>query len=139
MLATVMIEGCDADQGRDLLAIEFAEFRQFGEDGGTGGRTDPGNGLQDFVFAAPVVIVADEALDLVIESVDLPVEAVEDLVDALAGGLGMTGTAAVGFHGAHGDQLPTANDKLLKFHGFFRGFLEWSRFDRSEERRVGKE
>src|SRR5262245_32149467 len=129
ILATVPIEGRHADQGRDLLAIEFAEFRKFGDDGGTGGRTDPGNGLQDLVFATPVVVIADEALDLVIELVNLPVEAVEDLVDAFASSLRMRGTAAIDLHGAHGDQLPTAHDKLLKFHGFFRGFLERSRFD----------
>src|SRR5262249_28849862 len=31
IFATVTVEGCDADEGRDLLAIEFAEFRKFGQ------------------------------------------------------------------------------------------------------------
>src|SRR5437660_8624466 len=129
ILTAVTVEGCDADQGRDLLTIEFAELREFGEDGRTGSRTDTGNGLENFILTTPVVVVADEALDLVIEEVNLSLETIEYLVDALASGLGMTGAAAVGFHGSHSDQLPTAHDKLLKFEGFFRGFLERSRFD----------
>ena len=129
ILAAVTVEGRDTDEGRDLLTIEFAELWEIGQDRRTGRRTDTRNGLQDFCFAAPVVVAVDEALDLGIDVVDLPLETIEDLVDTLASGFGMTGTAAIGLHGSHGDQLPTANDKLFKFRGFFRRFLERPRFD----------
>src|SRR5258708_339251 len=126
--ATVVAEGGDTNQGSDLLTIELTEFGEFGEDCGTGGWTDAGDALQDFIFTTPVVIKTDESLNLGVDGVDLALQAIENLVDTFASERAITSTAAIDLHGAHGDQLATAHDELFKFNEFFRGFFQRTRF-----------
>lgn len=41
--AAITVERGNADQSQDLLAIEFSQFWELGEQGAAGDRTDAGN------------------------------------------------------------------------------------------------
>ena len=51
MRATVAGERGDANQGRDLLAVQAAEFGELGEQGAADDGTDPGTLRRRFSFA----------------------------------------------------------------------------------------
>jgi hypothetical protein len=46
----------DSDQGARLLAVDFAQLRQFGDQGGAGDRSQTGDGLDDLLLALPVIV-----------------------------------------------------------------------------------
>jgi hypothetical protein len=70
-LAAVSIEGSQADQGGDLLAIELAQFGDFGDERGAGHRSDAGNALKEVGFVVPVIVGFDEGEDFFFDPFDL--------------------------------------------------------------------
>ena len=122
--AAITIEGSQADEGGDLLAVQFAEFRNIGDHGGGGNRPEAGNRLDELGFIAPVIVGLDEGLDGAFDVVDLPLERIEDGLDTFSGELGFGDLPAIGLLGSEVDELPPAGDELLDFGLFFRSFLD---------------
>ena len=60
MVAAVVVEGSDSDEGGDLLSVELTELREFGEECGGGHLSDAGSGLNEVGFGFPIVIGVDE-------------------------------------------------------------------------------
>ena len=119
VLSAVTIEGSQADEGGDLLAVEFAQFGDIGDEGGGSDAAESWDRLYELGFLAPVVIGLDELLD----AVDLAFEYLEDGLDALSGRFDVSRLETVGLHGPQVDELSSASDELLDFGLFFRGLL----------------
>ena len=124
VLAAVAVVRRQADESRDLLAIELAEFREIGQQRGAGHRADARCTLQEFVFVLPVIVVADAFGQFRIELLNLFRQRLKNLVNALECELGPCGALAVFLHRLQLDQLPAAGDQILDFLLIFRGRRE---------------
>jgi len=127
VLSAVAIEGSQADEGGDLLAVELSQFGDIGDEGGGGDAAESWDRLDELGFLAPVVIGLHELLDSGLNAVDLTFEDFEDGLDALSGRFDVSRLEAVGLHGPEVDELSAAGDELLDFGLFFRGFLSGRR------------
>ena len=123
VLAAVAIEGRQAHEGGDLLAVELAQLGNVGDEGGGRDSAQSWNGLDELRFFPPVLVGLDELLDRGFDAFDLPLEELEDGLDALPGSLGGGDFEAIGLHGSQVDELSSAGDELLDFGLFFRSFL----------------
>ena len=112
VVSAVVVEGSDSDQGCDLGAIEFTEFRQFGQHRRRGLAGDSGDGLQDLGLGSPVVVGLDEPRDFGFEVFDLVVEHLEQFADALLGDFVDGLLQTIGLHRAQFDELPTTDDEF---------------------------
>ena len=74
MLATIAIEGRDADQGGNGAAVQPAELGQFGEQRTRRGRPDAGHAAQQILLHAPDRAGLNRRPDLVIDVGDAPLE-----------------------------------------------------------------
>ena len=122
--AAISIEGSQADESRDLLAVQLAKFGDIGDDGGGGDAPQAGHRLDELSFVAPVIVGLDDGFDGLFDVADLGFQGVEHGLDALPGGLSSGDMPAIGLLGAKVDELPPAGDKLLDFGLFFGSFLD---------------
>ena len=112
--SAVTIEGSDADERSDLLAVELSQFGEVGQEGGGGGGSDARHGGHEVDLVLPVVVITNELFDLILDAFELFFEGFEDVLDALAGGLAGGLFETVGLGGAQIDQLTAAFDELLE-------------------------
>lgn len=127
VLATVVVERSDSDQRRDLLAVEFSQFRQLGQERGGRDASQAGRALQQFRLGPPVVVRVDQLGNGVIEFLDLAIEHVEDGLQALPRGLGGGLVEPIGFHRAQIQDLPATLDQFGEFLLLFGHFAEQTR------------
>jgi len=129
VLPAVVVEGSDADEGRDLLPVEGSEFGEIGDEGGGSDSAEPGYGLDEFGFLPPVVVGPDEGFNRLFNVVDLPFQQLEDGLNTFLGGFGPRQFKAIRFHGSEVDELSSSGDELLDFCLFFGHFLDRSGLD----------
>jgi len=122
-LSAVAVERRHADQGRDRLSVELAEFRQLGHQRPTGRRPDAGHRRQTPSSFAPVVVVLDQPRQVGVEFVDLLAQVVEHAGDALADRAFGSLMQACLFAGRHLHQLPATPDELFDQRVIFRLFF----------------
>ena len=122
-----MVVGSQADESRDLLAVQLAEFGDIGDDGGGGDAPQAGHRLDELGFVAPVIVGLDEGFDGSLNIMNLPLEGIEHGLDALPCGLNVGEVPPIGLLGAEVDELSSAGDELLDFGLFFRSFLDGCR------------
>jgi len=81
--SAVPVQGCDADQGGDLASIELSEFGQVGQQ--TSGRLlpDAGHTAEQLLLGLPDGRLLDELADFRLDASDLPLEVLEQSLDAL--------------------------------------------------------
>src|SRR5260221_5338694 len=120
--SAVMVEGSQPDQRANLLTVESSEFRKVRQEGHGDRGADAGCTLQDFSLVAPVVVRFEEGEDAFLDSQDVLVEAINHALNALADVPRGARFEPVGLSSPQIDQLPTANDELLEFGLFLRGF-----------------
>ena len=68
--ARIAVERGDADEGGDLLAIEFAQFGQAREQLAGGGLADARGTGEDLELAAPILVGLDQVGDLAVQFVE---------------------------------------------------------------------
>lgn len=112
--SAVVIEGSDADKRSNLLPVELSQFGEVSQEGGGGGGSDARHGGHEIDLVLPVVVITNEFADLILDTFDLFFEGFEDVLDALASGLGGCLFETVGLGRTQIDQLTTAFDELLE-------------------------
>ena len=115
-LATVAVEGGDADQGRDLAPVDLAQFGQLGEQDARDLRSDAGHALQELVLCPQVGTVLDAGLELVLDSLAFLREPGDVRLDPGSQG-GGGGAAALALGDQHRDQLSTSGEQLTQMLG----------------------
>jgi hypothetical protein len=78
-LSGLACDGCKAGKGRGLFVIEAAEFRHGGDERVGGQRSDARDAAEDLVPAGEHGIGGDQAGDLGVERLDMPVDLFEPL------------------------------------------------------------
>jgi hypothetical protein len=129
VLPAVVVEGSNADEGRDLLSVEGSEFGEIGDEGGGGNSAESGYGLDEFGFLSPIVVGLDKGFNGFFDVVDLTFQKFEDGLNTFLSGFGPGQFEAIGFHDSEVDELSSAGDELLDFGLFFWHFLDRSRLD----------
>src|SRR5690606_25888209 len=81
-----------------------------------------GDGSDDMVQSAQVIVGVNDLSNLLIKGGDLGVEGLEHLIDASAGGGGSGGGPSVGLFGADLEQLPSTGDQCIEFTAVFLAF-----------------
>ena len=109
---TVATKGRDSDEGGDLLAVQFAEFRQGGKEHLACFRPDAWDGLQNFVLFAPIGVVVDHFCDTIINVGDLFVKGIDDFFDAFGNDFLVRLLQPVFFLGSHPDELLPSRDEI---------------------------
>ena len=84
--SAVAVEGGHTDECGDLLAVELAEFGQFGDECACGGGSDARRGLQEFGLGPPLFVVVDEFVDLAFDALDFVGEEAFGLVETASYG-----------------------------------------------------
>src|SRR5262245_18547570 len=129
MVTAVVGKGSNANESGDFLPVEFAEFREFGNEGGSGHVTDTGNGFEKFETLLPIVVGFDKFQNRASYSSDVLSDGIDGALDAASDQLGQAVLEAVRFGSAELDQLAPAGHQLVEFVLFFRGFGHRPRFD----------
>ena len=118
---TVIAKGGDADKCRDLLTIQFAEFRQSRDEHLARLRSDTRHGLQDFILFTPIGVVVNPFCDTIIHVSDLFFKHADDLFHAFGNVFLVRLLPPVFFLGTHSDELLPSRDEithLLCFTGW---------------------
>lgn len=118
----VAIEGGQAGESTDLLAIELSEFRKIGEERYGRGRPDTGRTAEDLDLTTPVVIRFQEGEDTFLDPPNIFIQSIDHVLNAFANVARGTGLKTIGFRCAQIDELTTAGDELFKFGLFFGSF-----------------
>ena len=125
-LPAVPVERRDANQCRDLLAVELSQFGQFGDQRCRRRHTDTGRALKEFRFSFPLVIRFHQPGDLLIDRFDFFDEVLHDLLQALLHDLGGGLVRAILLGRPQSDELPSSSDQLVEFVLFFVSLRERS-------------
>ena len=112
LVTAVLIVRSDSRQGGRGGITELAQLRHVGQDGGTGGGTDAGNGFQPFGFAAQSWIASDELADGLVALVDLLVQEPEQLARLFSGKTFGVMFGSVGFPDLEVDELAAAGGQF---------------------------
>src|SRR5262249_32450166 len=122
VVTAVVGEGSHADECGDFLPVEFAEFRELGDEGGSGHVPDTGHGFEKLETLLPVVVGFDKFQNRAIQSSDALGDGIDGALDAASNELGQAVLEAVRFGSAELDQLAPAGDELGEVTLFFPGF-----------------
>ena len=109
-LAGLAGEGREAGEGCDLLAVEGAEFGQFGDEGARNDRADARHGGEEVLLVAPGRRAAHGVIDVVIDAGEFLLERVEEAGDALLEPRGGP-LLALAFGADHVNDLPPARTR----------------------------
>jgi len=126
--ATVTVVGSQAGERADLLAVEGSQFGEFGQEGECSRVSDPRGAAEQLDLGLPVIVGFHEFGELFFDPLDLAIEDVNDMLDALTDTGDSDGFATVGFGSAELDELPPATDQLLQNRFIFSRFGGNSRF-----------
>jgi len=111
----VVVERSETDERTDLLSIQLSEFGKLSQESRGGGGPDAGGALEDLGLAAPVVVGCEEGEDRFFDLLNVFVETIDQMLNALSNGAGCTRFETIGFGGSEVDELATTEDELLKF------------------------
>ena len=131
--ATVIIEGGNADEGRDLLTAELSKFRKFGDECCGGDIADTGDGFEEFESLLPVVIGEQQFENGSIEPEDVSVESFEGALETFSDESVEIIPESVGFGRAELQELSSSSDELIENSLFLGGFGNGSGFDIESE------
>jgi len=127
--AAVVAERRNADERSDLLAIELSQFGKIGQERGRSDLSDAWNGSHEIDLVLPVVVLANDLFDLLLDAGDLFFQGIEHGLDAFLGGLRGSLLETIGLGGSQVDELSTALDELLQFGLGAVGQREATRLD----------
>ena len=100
-----------ANEGSDLTPVQHPELRQLGDHGSRDGRTDAGDGRQEFLLCAPDRRAPDSLTDILVETGELLLESPEQTGDA-ALAAGRSPLLALALGDDHLDDLTPAGDEV---------------------------
>ncbi len=83
MLSRIVVDGSDADELGDLLAVEFSEFGKFGDERADVDGTEAFDRLEDFDFAGVGLVGLDRFGDSLRDRFKLFIQAIEHGLDRL--------------------------------------------------------
>ncbi len=122
VFAAVVVEGGQADEGSDRLAVFLPQLRKVGDEGAGHLGADAGDGLQDLVAGFEGLRGIDDLVHAVFEFLDLVFEEVDVLLDVFENLLGAVGCGmvVVFLDGEHADELGAAVVEFAEFGQFGR-------------------
>ena len=120
-LAGLADERGEAGQACDLLAVERAELRQFGDEGAGWDRPHAGNGSEQVLLVAPYGRTVIGSVDLRINLGQLPLERGDQAGDALFDALDLNAPLPIALGDHHLDDLTPTRDEIAKQLGRFVG------------------
>src|SRR5262245_59521599 len=82
VVTAVVGEGSHADECGDFLPVEFAEFRELGDEGGSGHVPDTGHGFEKLETLLPVVVGFAKFQNRAIKSSDVLGDGIDGALDA---------------------------------------------------------
>lgn len=112
----------DASEGSDLLAIEFSEFGQFGDECGASDRPDAGGALDDLELGSPVVVALEQFGDAAFDGVRLAFDGLEHLANGFRDEFIGRLLEPAFFRRMLFDELPTAGQQRVEETLFFGDF-----------------
>jgi hypothetical protein len=132
-LSAVLVHGCDADEGCDLLFVGDAEFGEFSDEHSSGCGPDAWNGLEQNGFPGERFISFDFSFDAHIALADLALQEDEMLMDRSKRVGIIKAREALLFRGQHVNQLSSPAHLFGKTRLILRGLRGWRRFHRLSE------
>ena len=110
--AAVTVKRRHTRQRSDLFAIEPSKFRQFGEQGAAGDRTDTGDTLEQVLVGLPDRALPDALIQIMVGSFDLLFQPADVSRDPLSEGF-RSAITPVGFSHDHRANLAAWSDEIF--------------------------
>ena len=121
-MSAVLVDGRDADEGGDLLAVDLAEFGELGDERDGRDGSDSGDAGQEVVELAPVGVGGAEFGDVFVEVFDSLLEQFDELLNVAAHGGIAGGFEVVFLLSEEFDDLASAGDEGVELPLIFGRF-----------------
>ena len=130
--SAVAVDGCDADEGGDLLPGAGAEFGQFRQEGECGLWSDAWHAAQQVVLLSPSGGFFNGVLQPLIDFFELLLQRIANCLDRLANELVGRLLEPILLHGEHSHELSPPGDLLLQIKLFSARQGSLLRLDRQQ-------